>query len=342
MGKPVISIFMPVYNGELYLHSSINSIINQTFKDFELVCVDDSSTDNSYSILNELAVSDSRIRVFQKPNGGIVPKSWNYVLPFLKGDNIIYMSQDDLMSNDNLEKMIIRQLETGADCILPDMVYYHEDKLDNITLVGVDGNRDIILTNKEAVALSLKWEIHGFALWKKKIIKDEYFPEDSFDSDEYMTRKFLLKSNKVAFCSGTFFYRKDNPDAITKSYSIKNYFSILKNLRILKLLYENDFDSTITDELLFQVYLNHFSFYRNSSLRKEIFNDVDFKRIRLMLSEIYVQLSKQKPHRFKNIKNTIDRFKMFFLWVSYYNYTFFKIIMFLFYICDKNKKIVIR
>jgi len=233
--------------------------------------------------------------------------------------------------------MIIRQLETGADCILPDMVYYHEDKLDNITLVGIDGNRDIILTNKEAVALSLKWKIHGFALWSKEVIKDEYFPEESFDSDEYMTRKFLLKSNKVAFCSGTFYYRQDNAEAITKMYSVKKYFSILKDIRILKLLEENDFDTTITDDMLFQVYRSHFSLYRNFSLRNGIINATDYKRVRLMLFEIYIQLQKLKVSRFKLVNNN-ELFKMIFLWVLYSNYTFLQIGMYLLYIADGVKK----
>jgi len=205
-----ISIFMPVYNGNKYLYKTIESILNQTFKYFELVCVDDSSTDNSLEILENFAKLDTRIRIFQKPNGGIVARSWNFVLPHLKGDSITYMSQDDLMSEDNLEKMYSRQQETDADCVLPDMVWYYEDKLDNKNIIGVDGNRKIILTNRDAVILSLNWKIHGFALWKKRILKQEHFPEDSFNSDEYMTRKLLFKSNKVAFCSGVFYYRQDN------------------------------------------------------------------------------------------------------------------------------------
>ena len=86
--QPSISIFMPVYNGSKFLEESISSLQKQTFKDFELVCVDDSSTDDSYNVLEKLAQTDSRIKLFQKPNGGNVPKSWNFVLPNLNGKSL--------------------------------------------------------------------------------------------------------------------------------------------------------------------------------------------------------------------------------------------------------------
>lgn len=169
-----ISIFIPVYNGSKYLEQTINSILNQTFRDFNLLCVDDSSTDNSFVILNKLAKKDSRIKVYQKENGGIVPISWNYILPFIDSEFIMYMSQDDLMSN-NLELLMKKQLETNADCVLPDMIFYNEEKKDNKTLVGYKGDRFVVLTNREAVELSLNWQIHGFALWNSKLFRNEYF-----------------------------------------------------------------------------------------------------------------------------------------------------------------------
>ena len=147
--KGKISIFMPVYNGSRYLKKSIQSVLNQTYTDFELICVDDSSTDESYQILKEFSDKDSRVKLFQKSKGGTVPKSWNFVLPLIEGDFITYMSQDDLMSVDNLEKLYQRQLETGADCVLPDMVFYYEDKSKNNTgRFGVNGEREVIMSNK--------------------------------------------------------------------------------------------------------------------------------------------------------------------------------------------------
>ena len=65
-----ISVIVPVYNCEDYLEESIKSILNQSFKDIEVICVDDGSSDNSLNILNELASSDSRLKVFSQENQG--------------------------------------------------------------------------------------------------------------------------------------------------------------------------------------------------------------------------------------------------------------------------------
>jgi glycosyltransferase involved in cell wall biosynthesis len=334
----LISIFMPVYNGSKYLEKSIGSVLKQTFKSFELICVDDSSTDNSYEILKKYAETDSRIKVFQKPNGGTVPKCWNFVMPYLKGNSITYMSQDDLMSEDNLEQMYKRQQVTGADCVLPDMVWYYEGEQENKIIAGVNGNRDIILTNREAVVLSLDWRIHGFALWKSKIIKDEHFPEDSFNSDEYMTRKLLFKSNKVAFCNGVYFYRQDNEMALTKSFGIKNYYMILTKYRVYKLLEDNIFEPSIIESDLIKTYQTHYRLYRTCAQRKEIYSDNDFKNVRLMLFDVYRQFNKKKLLRIAKHRNGFERLKVYLIWVLYYNFSLFKILFFLIYLFDRSNE----
>lgn len=101
-----VSIFIPVYNGGNYLKYSVESVMRQTYTDWELLCVDDSSTDDSYAQLLQYQQADERIRVFQKPNGGNVPKSWNFVFPYIAGDFVMYMSQDDMIESDALEKMV--------------------------------------------------------------------------------------------------------------------------------------------------------------------------------------------------------------------------------------------
>ncbi|MDP3312591.1 glycosyltransferase family 2 protein [Lutibacter sp.] len=338
--KPIdISIFMPVFNGRRYLEESIKSVLNQTFKNFELVCVDDSSTDDSFKIIKEIADKDARIRLYQKPNGGTVPKSWNFVLPKLNGRNITYMSQDDLMSEDNLEKMLQRQIETDADCVLPDMVFYSEGKPNNLGRFGVNGNRVLILSNKEAVLLSLKWRIHGFALWKSKLFENEKFPEDSFDSDEYMVRKLFLKSNKIAFCKSTFYYRQDNEQAITKSFGFKNYFSILRDYKINRLLLENNFDAVIVASKVLEMYIFYIKLYRFHLHRKGIYSEIAYKEIHSMLGTLFIKLNKEKLISFAKQKLNAQQLKINSMRVLFYNYTIFKIILFNIYFVDmiKNK-----
>jgi glycosyltransferase involved in cell wall biosynthesis len=311
----------------------------QTFKDFELVCVDDSSTDDSFEILNNIAQADSRIKLFQKPNGGNVAKSWNFVLPYLNGKNIMYMSQDDLMSEDNLEQLYKRQQETGADCVLPDLEYYYESRKKNKRLIGVNGNREIILVNREAVILSLNWKIHGFALWRSSLIKDEYFYEDSFTNDEYLTRKLFLKSNMIAFCKGVFFYRQDNEMAITKTYGLKNYYTVLTNFRIYKLLAENKFKPDVVAKALYDVYVILFSNFKHSSLRHGIATDKDYGDVRSMLMNLYVALPHHSLYHLAKHMNGYARLKMFAVWLLFSNKTTFNRTMSLVHFLNKSNPV---
>lgn len=243
-----ISVFMPVYNGSGYLQRSLDSLLSQTFGDFEVICVDDSSTDNSYEILAEYASKDERIKIFIKPNGGNVPESWIFALPHMSGKYILYTSQDDFISADLLEKTYHRAEETQADATLPDLVYYYGAGKESTAKKGLFGNRDVILSGREAFLYSLRWDIHAFALWKAELVKSIGFDRTSTNSDEYATRNFYLHSNKVVFSEGTFYYNKENPDAITRKISVKRFDWCATNLRLLQLMRENNFsDREIAD-----------------------------------------------------------------------------------------------
>jgi len=321
LNKKLVSIFMPVYNGSDYLHKSIKSILDQSYNNFELVIVDDSSTDDSFEILKRYASLDSRLRLFKKPNGGSVPKSWNYVLPLLKGDYIMYMSQDDFMSEDNLEKLVKRQIKTKADCVLPDMIFYYDNKPNDTGRFGVNGDRNIVLTNKEAVVLSLNWRIHGFALWRSHLFNDEKFPEDSFDCDEYMVRKLFLKSNKIVFCEGIFYYRQDNDKAITKSFGLKNYYSIKRDFLIYNLLKENRFKNEIVNKKLVLLHAEFIKLYKYFLSERAINTKEDTYVIGEMLKDLHYKLKIERNKSCDNFELSTGKI------ILHYNHTFFKFFM---------------
>ena len=237
----LVTIFVPVFNGEKYLNETLTSIKNQTYLNIEVLLVDDSSTDGSIFILNKFKNEDHRFKVFVKKSGGMTACSWNFILPEIKGAFTFYSSQDDIFSLDLVERMVEKHQETKAEIVLPDMEYYYENGKNNKRITGFNGNRNVILKGKDACSASLNWSIHGFALIKSSLLFEEFFPEDSFDSDDFVTRKLFLKSNKVVFCEGMFYYRQDNPTAITKTFSKKNFYVLNSTLRLYNLLEENNF-----------------------------------------------------------------------------------------------------
>lgn len=244
---PAISILMPVYNGAPFIKQSLDSLLQQEFRNFELLCIDDGSTDGSRQILDLYARLDQRIRVLSTPsNLGSVPRVLNFALPQMRGSYFVYSSQDDLYSTDWLQKMHARALETGADAVLPDLVFhYAQDPARDRTLVGLRGDRNAVISGREAVAHSLDWSISGNALWKAELVRKHGFADFAMNADEYTARVFFLHCNKVAFSEGRFLYRQDNPQAITKKISAKSFDFPYTHHKLFGFLRENGFPEQI-------------------------------------------------------------------------------------------------
>ncbi len=121
--SPLVTIIVPVYNAERYLRQSMDSMLNQTLSDFELICVDDGSDDTSLEILNEYAAKDSRITVIQQQNqyAGVAR---NNGMKHAKGEYLCFFDSDDFVEPDMLEKMYGRAKETDSDLVVCDTWIY--------------------------------------------------------------------------------------------------------------------------------------------------------------------------------------------------------------------------
>lgn len=279
----LVTVFIPVFNGEKYLNKTLLSIKNQTYTNIEVMMVDDSSTDKSKSILDKFTNEDNRFKVFTKKNGGMVSVSWNFILPEIKGEYVFYSSQDDIFSLNLIEKMVEKQKESNADTILPDMEFYYENGQNNKRIIGLNGNRTTVLSGRQACEESLNWTIHGFPLTKTSLIQDEYFPEDAFDADEFITRKLFLKSNKVVFCEGIFYYRQDNSNAITKTFTAKNFSTLKTQFRLFCLFKENNFNKSYILNIQYLL----LSSYLHLSAKFQLYNyetEIEKKETALLLS----------------------------------------------------------
>ena len=129
MEKPLVSVIIPVYNVEQYLRQCLDSVVNQTLKDIEIICVNDSSTDNSLAILNEYAERDSRIKVITQPNGG-AGAARNNGLSASTGKYLSFLDSDDFFEPDMLELAYEKAEEDKADFVVfqSDQYYTDDDK----------------------------------------------------------------------------------------------------------------------------------------------------------------------------------------------------------------------
>lgn len=122
----IISVIIPVYNVEKYIEECVDSVLNQTFTDFELILVDDGSTDNSPGILDRYAQEDERVTVIHKENQG-VSAARNDGLDKAVGEYLYIMDSDDYLEKDTLQILYDLAVETGADMVMGDHYTFTED-----------------------------------------------------------------------------------------------------------------------------------------------------------------------------------------------------------------------
>lgn len=199
---PKISIIMPVYNVEKYISKTIESVLNQTFKDFEFFAVDDGSTDNSGKICDSFAYKDTRLKVIHKKNEG-APKARNVAIEKASGKYMYFIDSDDWIENDMLEKMYDLAEKNEADLVVTGfaMEYYQNgkeitfyNKADKIVYDNQKSFRANAYKYFNNSLLSLPWN----KLYKTAIIKNENirFPDTKWD-DHHFNMDYLMNVKKV-------------------------------------------------------------------------------------------------------------------------------------------------
>lgn len=156
MNNELISVIIPVYKVEKYLDECIQSVINQTYKNLEIILVDDGSPDNCGKICDEYAKKDNRIKVIHKENGGL-SSARNAGLDIARGEYISFIDSDDYVSKDFIKNMSIQM--ANADLIICGMknVYKEDEKCDekenvvikNETLTFIEANQKLIKPKNE-------------------------------------------------------------------------------------------------------------------------------------------------------------------------------------------------
>ena len=137
MHKPLVSIVMPIWNGQKYLSESIFSVLNQTYPNIELILVDDASSDSTPEIISTFSKADSRIRVLTNQNNLKLPASLNAGFRESLGEWLTWTSDDNLLETDCIEKLLKRALETKSNFVFSDyQVIDTEGKILSINRTG--------------------------------------------------------------------------------------------------------------------------------------------------------------------------------------------------------------
>lgn len=159
----VVSIIIPIYNVETYLNECVNSVLIQTFKDFEILLIDDGSKDSSGKLCDEIASTDSRIRVYHKPNGGL-SSARNYGIDKASGKYIIFLDADDYWVDKYILSLLIEKSESkNLDVVRGELV--------NVDAKG----KQLYTPDLSEESLKLKNQILGSYEMMKFVINGRFF-----------------------------------------------------------------------------------------------------------------------------------------------------------------------
>ena len=220
---PLISIIMPVYNGEKYLKDALDSVLKQSFSDFEVICIDDGSTDKSHEILTNYATQESRIKIIHQKNKGVIEARNNGVKQ-AKGTFIYFLDSDDIIDEKLLEKSYNAITAGKGDIITCRvMIFGRENKempLQKPTKINMaHGN---CLVNVALLRKSLFDKAGGF---------DRAFHEGLEDYDLWLNMIYRQKATFYRIPELLFYYRL-KPDSESRNAQARLHCEdLLKRLR---------------------------------------------------------------------------------------------------------------
>lgn len=225
----LVSVVIPVYKVERYLPNCIESILRQTFKDFELILVDDGSPDNCGEICEEYAQKDSRIKVVHQPNGGL-SAARNTGIDIAKGDYLTFVDSDDFVFPHYLEILVKMCRENDADMAVCSMVRCSSgDSMDDVVEDVSKKDCEIFIDDKFEVFFDTK-KISTTAcgkLYKSFIFNSIRYPVGKYHEDIFTTYKTVHLANKIAFCVYLgYVYRINEESIVNESYSPKKWHAI--------------------------------------------------------------------------------------------------------------------
>ena len=250
-----ISVIIPVYNSQDYLNECIDSVLNQTFSDFEVICVDDGSTDNSLGKLKSYGY-DGRVKIISKSHGG-PGATRNVALDIAQGDYILFLDADDYLKSDAMERTYYFAVDNSLDLILFKTINFNYE-----TRTEFNSSYFDMKFLKESVGREIfNWkdvkndlfDISVTAtskLFKREVIQDIRFPEGIIFEDNVFFIKTIFNAERVYFYDEYLYYRRIHPNSITNSYF--KYFSDC--MLMYELIYEFIKEIGLYDEFGEQIF----------------------------------------------------------------------------------------
>lgn len=243
-----VSVIVPVYNAGPYLTQCIDSILNQTYHNIELILVNDGSTDGSATICESYRQVDQRVRLINKKlGGGGVGAARNSALPLITGEFVLFVDNDDWLEPNHVEVLYKALKETDSDISIVNFTQFMEERSSYAFHVTEKDYFQEVFTPQEwfsreyngRFAFSQCFTVPWCKLYKASIFENISYPEDEKVEDDYTTWKLYLMADRIVFTNLALYYHRKRETSITKTVDSTYVFplkSIEERVTILSLI----------------------------------------------------------------------------------------------------------
>ena len=305
--KTNVSIILPCYNVENYVEKSIISIKNQTYSNFEVIIVDDGSTDNTAIKIHSVIKDDHRFKYYFKPNGGL-SSARNYGINKAKGEYLCFVDSDDWIENDFVE-------------ILYNSITYGNNDFSTCNIKRIYDNKitynDIGKYEVETSMFPAAW-IHMFKNSVCKKYKISFYEGKYYEDLDFSTRYFLISENYINTHIYSYNYRQNNT-SIMHNYNDKIFdiYDIVENIEKFANQY-NVYDKKISNIEFIHIYHILIGTIFRASFHKSFNKE--------MFMNIIIYVNKKYPKWYKNVyikgMPIFYKFYLFCLKNKFYNFVF--------------------
>ncbi|MBQ6099341.1 MAG: glycosyltransferase family 2 protein [Methanobrevibacter sp.] len=245
----MISVIIPVYNVENYLHVCLNSILKQTYRDFEVICIDDASNDSSLEILEYFHEKDSRIKILKNDSNRGQGFSRNRGLDVAQGKYVFFLDSDDWLSVNTFEILIKTSEKYNLDLLLFKNIVYYEESHE----FGMEEYYDMKFMEKFEREVFNQWDLDKTKLFdvpigpcNKLYLKsflDDYnirFTDKNYiQEDNPFSCKAWINADRISFINKYFYNRRRRPDSIMTLNNERLFDGIPISYMILDVFLEN-------------------------------------------------------------------------------------------------------
>ena len=241
-----ISVIVPVYMSEAYLEKCLDSILQQTYQNLEVILINDGSTDGSAAICQRYKNQDARVKVYHKPNGGVA-SSRNRALEAVTGDYIVFVDNDDWLELDHIQSLYDLLKKTDADIAIGNFTQFIEDQGTFLIHVDADSYFEQVYSPFDwfhdqydgKYNLSQCFTVPWAKLYKAELFKEIVYPTDQKVEDDYTTYKVYLQADKIAYMNKAIYIHRKRSTSVTRTVNLADVYplkSIEERLTILNLI----------------------------------------------------------------------------------------------------------